>query len=121
VEPLHPAGETDSLLGQSPLVHAIAFARHARSRQTARGTTLANANRDADRTSPLTGALAGEENPYRASRKLGGDRRVWHRALRDWPKGRVTARLRFVIARISRCSGGLCSCSAADRAAAGID
>ncbi|MBI2324863.1 MAG: hypothetical protein HYU87_07860 [Chloroflexi bacterium] len=44
---------------------------------------------------------------------------VWHRALRDWPSGRVTARLRFIAARVSRCAGGICSCSAAVPAAGG--
>lgn len=41
---------------------------------------------------------------------------MWHRAQRDWPSGRVTARLRFLTARVSRCAGGMCSCSAAVRA-----
>ena len=34
-----------------------------------------------------------------------------HRALRDWPAGGITPRLRRVVARDARATGGLCACS----------
>jgi len=37
-----------------------------------------------------------------------------HRALRDWPSGTVTARLRRLLERSFGTSGAMCSCS--DRA-----
>jgi hypothetical protein len=61
--------------------------------------------------------LPAHENPSQQLGFRSGERRVWHRALRDWPSGRVTARLRFITVRVSRCSGGICSCSAAVPAA----
>ncbi len=43
-----------------------------------------------------------------------------YRALRDWPTGRVTPRLRRVVCRCARCAGGLCACFAAAGAAVSL-
>lgn len=40
---------------------------------------------------------------------------AWHRALKDWPSGRFTPRLRVLLVRDCRSAGGLCACSAAAR------
>lgn len=40
---------------------------------------------------------------------------MWHRALKDWPSGRFTPRLRVLLERDCRATGGLCACSAAVR------
>lgn len=40
-----------------------------------------------------------------------------YRALRDWPAGGVTPRLRVLVTRDARCAGGLCACLAAAGAA----
>ncbi len=39
-----------------------------------------------------------------------------HRALKDWPRGRCTPRLRVLLVRDCRCAGGLCACSGAAHA-----
>ncbi len=38
-----------------------------------------------------------------------------HRALKDWPAGGSTPRLRLLLVRDCRSAGGLCACSAAAR------
>lgn len=40
---------------------------------------------------------------------------TWQRALKDWPSGRCTPRLRVLLVRDCRSAGGLCACPAAAR------
>ncbi|MBI2325486.1 MAG: hypothetical protein HYU87_11085 [Chloroflexi bacterium] len=40
---------------------------------------------------------------------------LWHRALKDWPAGHFTPRLRLLLVRECRSAGGICACSAAVR------
>jgi hypothetical protein len=42
----------------------------------------------------------------------------WHRALKDWPTGQFTPRLRVLLVRDCRSAGGVCACSAATRSLA---
>ena len=55
------------------------------------------------------------KNPDHARSVIAREWHMWQGALRDWPAGQLTPRLRVLSGRSARVSGGLCSCRMADR------